>query len=137
MQPSHARKTFKAVTRAIDLGLVKACHDLSEGGLAVAAAEMAFASGFGIELHLQKVPTKNANRNDFVLFSESNSRFLVEVSQEAKKAFEASMKGKACAEIGKVTKTSRLCIYGLEGKVAIGATLNDLLASWKRTFSGA
>ena len=117
------------------MGLVKACHDLSEGGLAVAAAEMAFAGGYGMELHLQKVPIRNANRNDFVLFSESNSRFLVEVSQEAKEEFEALMKGKVYAEIGRVTKTPRLCIYGLNGEVVVNASLSDLLASWKRTFS--
>jgi len=135
VRPSHARKTFRAVTRAIDLGLVKACHDLSEGGLAVAAAEMAFAGGYGMELHLQKVPIRNVNRNDFVLFSESNSRFLVEVSQEAKEEFEALMKRKVYAEIGRVTKTPRLCILGLNGKVVVNASLSDLLASWKRTFS--
>ena len=135
VRKNHARKTFRAVTRAIDLGLVKACHDLSEGGLAVAAAEMAFAGGYGIQLHLQKAPTRNVNRNDFVLFSESNSRFLVEVSQESKEEFEALMKGKVYAEIGRVTKTPRLCIYGLNGEVAVDAALSDLLASWKRTFS--
>jgi phosphoribosylformylglycinamidine synthase len=135
VRPKYARKMFRVVTRAIDLGLVKACHDLSEGGLAVAAAEMAFAGGYGMELHLQKVPIRNANRNDFVLFSESNSRFLVEVSQEAKEEFEALMKGKVYAEIGRVTKTPRLCIYGLNGEVVVNASLSDLLASWKRTFS--
>jgi phosphoribosylformylglycinamidine synthase len=88
-----------------------------------------------MELHLQKVPIRNANRNDFVLFSESNSRFLVEVSQEAKEEFEALMKGKVYAEIGRVTKTPRLCIYGLNGEVVVNASLSDLLASWKRTFS--
>jgi phosphoribosylformylglycinamidine synthase len=133
---NHARKTFRAITRVIDLGLVKACHDLSEGGLAVAAAEMAFAGGYGMELYLRKVPIRNAKRNDFVLFSESNSRFLVEVSQEVKAEFEDLMKGKVCAEIGRVTKTPRLCIYGLKGEVAVDATLNDLMASWKETFSG-
>jgi phosphoribosylformylglycinamidine synthase II len=132
---NHARKTFRAITRAVDLGLVKACHDLSEGGLAVAAAEMAFAGGYGMELHLQKLPIRNASRNDFVLFSESNSRFLVEVSGEAKEEFEALMKGKVCAEIGRVTKTPRLYIYGLNGEVVVNASLRDLLASWKRTFS--
>jgi phosphoribosylformylglycinamidine synthase len=135
VRPKYAKKTFRAITRAIDLGLVKACHDLSEGGLAVAAAEMAFAGGYGMELHLQKVPTRNANRNDFVLFSESNSRFLIEVSQEAKDEFEALMKRKVYAEIGKVTKSPRLCIYGLKGEVAVDAAISDLLASWKRTFS--
>jgi len=133
---NQARKTFRAVTRAIDLGLVKACHDLSEGGLAVGAAEMAFAGGYGMELYLQKVPTKNANRSDFILFSESNSRFLVEVSHEAKEEFEALMKGKVYAEIGRVTKTPRLCISGLKGEVTVDAAINDLLMSWKRTLSG-
>jgi phosphoribosylformylglycinamidine synthase len=131
----HARKTFRAITRAIDLGLVKACHDLSEGGLAVAAAEMAFAGGYGMELHLQKVPAHDVDRNDFILFSESNSRFLVEVSKKAKQEFEALMKGKAYAEIGTVTKTLRLHIYGLSGKTTVDASLEDLLASWKRTLS--
>jgi phosphoribosylformylglycinamidine synthase len=136
VRANQAIKTFKAITKAVDLGLVKACHDLSEGGLGVAAAEMAFAGGYGMELHLRKVPTGNLNRNDFILFSESNSRFLVEVSQKAKEEFEALLRGVAFAEIGKVTKTPRLCVYGLKDEVVVDASLNDLLASWKRTLSG-
>jgi phosphoribosylformylglycinamidine synthase II len=135
VRTTQARKTFRAITRAIDLGLIEACHDLSEGGLAVAAAEMAFAGGYGMELFLNKVPRKNADRNDFVLFSESNSRFLVEVSQEAEEDFEALMKERIHAEIGRVTKTARLCIYGLNGEVAVNASLRDLLACWKSTLS--
>lgn len=135
VRPNQAGKTFGTITKAIDLGVVKACHDLSEGGLAVAAAEMAFAGGYGIELNLRKVPRKALNRNDFVLFAESNSRFLIEVSEKAKEDFEALMKGKVYAEIGRVTKTPRLCIYGLEGEVFVDASLSDSLASWKRTLS--
>jgi len=130
-----ARRTFSAVTGAIDLGPVKACHDISEGGLAVAAAEMAFSGGFGMELHLQKVPVKGVNRDDYVMFSESNSRFLVEVSKEAKNEFEVLMKGIAFAEIGVVTKAPRLCIHGLNGKAVVDAKLSDLLAAWKQTLS--
>jgi phosphoribosylformylglycinamidine synthase len=136
VQPNHAKKTFRAISEAIDLGLVKACHDLSEGGLAVAAAEMAFAGGCGMTLHLRKVPTKNVSRNDFILFSESNSRFLLEVSTEAKEEFETLMKGNVYAELGKVTKTPRLCIHGLNGKVALDSSLADLLSAWKRTLCG-
>jgi phosphoribosylformylglycinamidine synthase len=88
-----------------------------------------------MELHLQKVPAHDVDRNDFILFSESNSRFLVEVSKKAKQEFEALMKGKAYAEIGTVTKTLRLHIYGLSGKTTVDASLEDLLASWKRTLS--
>jgi phosphoribosylformylglycinamidine synthase II len=135
VRPNQVRNTYETIAKAIDLGLVKACHDLSEGGLAVAVAEMAFAGGYGIELNLRKVPRKAVNRNDFVLFAESNSRFLVEVSEKAKEDFEALMKGKAYAEMGRVTKTPRVRIYGLKGKVVVDASLRDLLASWKRTLN--
>jgi len=135
VRPAQAKKTFKAITKAIDVGLVKACHDLSEGGLAVSAAEMAIAGGYGIELDLRKVPAEAANRNDFVLFSESNSRFLVEISQKVKGYFEALTKGKNCAKIGKVLRTPRLRIIGLNGKFIVDAPLADLLGRWKRTLS--
>jgi len=104
--------------------------------LAVSAAEMAFAGGYGLELDLRKVPQKALTRDDFVLFSESNSRFLVEVSEKSREDFEALMKGKLFAEIGEVTKTPRLCIHGLKGKVAVDASLKSLRTRWKKTLSG-
>jgi phosphoribosylformylglycinamidine synthase len=136
VQAGQARKTFSAVTEAIDSGLIRACHDLSEGGLAVAAAEMAFSGGYGMKLDLRKVPRKAVGRNDFVLFSESNSRFLAEVSEKAQADFEARMKSVPHAEVGKVTKASRLEIRGLSGNVIGETLLSDLLAHWKGTLSG-
>jgi phosphoribosylformylglycinamidine synthase len=135
VRAAQARKTFRAVIKAIDLGLVKACHDLSEGGLAVTAAEMALAGGYGVELDLRKVPNESLNRDDFVLFSESNSRFLMEVSEKSKEEFEILMKGKVCAEIGKVTKNPKLIVHGLDGAVVVDASLTDLRRSWKQTLS--
>jgi phosphoribosylformylglycinamidine synthase II len=132
---AEAKKGFNAVTEAIDLGLVKACHDLSEGGLAVAAAEMALAGGYGVELNLREVPIRAVNRNDFMLFSESNSRFLMEVPEKTRGDFEVAMKNVVCAEIGRVTKNSRLIVNGLEGTVSVDASLKDLRGSWKETLS--
>ena len=132
---AKAKRTFKAVTKAIDEGMVKSCHDLSEGGLAVAAAEMAFASGYGLEIDLQKVPGKELARSDFVLFSESNSRFLIEVAEADREDFEDLMKGKSCTLIGKVTKEATLRIHGLHGKVAVDAPLDKLRQSWKKTLN--
>jgi phosphoribosylformylglycinamidine synthase len=132
---ANAKRTFKAVTKAIDEGYVKSCHDLSEGGLAVAAAEMAFAGGYGLELDLRKVTGKELVRNDFVLFSESNSRFIIEVAEADRVDFEALMKGKVCALIGKVTKEKTLRIHGLSDKVVVDASLDKLRHSWKSTLS--
>lgn len=135
VRSTQAKRTFGAITKGIDSGLVKSCHDLSEGGLAVAAAEMAFAGGYGMELDLREVPREGIGRDDLLLFSESNSRFLVEVSGKAKKDLEGIMKAKVFSEIGRVTRSPRLSIRGLEGKVIVDAPTGDLLASWKRTLS--
>jgi phosphoribosylformylglycinamidine (FGAM) synthase-like enzyme len=132
---AQARKTFQTITKAIDLGLVRACHDLSEGGLGVAASEMALAGGYGMELDLAKVPRKKVDRNDLVLFSESNSRFLVEIPRDAKGEFEALMKGKVYAEIGKVAENSKLTVRGLNGAAVVDASLENLRRSWKTTLS--
>ena len=45
-----------AVSRAIEERLIDSCHDCSEGGIGVAAAEMAFSGGFGMALELASVP---------------------------------------------------------------------------------
>ncbi|MGE5638139.1 MAG: AIR synthase-related protein, partial [Chloroflexota bacterium] len=130
-----AKQTFEAITKTIDLGLIKACHDLSEGGLGVAAAEMALAGGFGIELDLAKAPRNGFDRDDHILFAESNSRFLIEVSEESKAEFELSMKGKIFAEIGKVTSNPRFMVRGLDGTIKADISQTDLRKSWKATLS--
>ena len=68
---------------AIGRGLVRSCHDLSEGGLAVALAEMALAGGLGARASLGDVPRDDDDANDAaLLFSESPTRFLLEVRPE-------------------------------------------------------
>jgi len=135
VQANQASRIFKAITKAIDRGLIRACHDLSEGGMAVGIAEMAFAGGYGVELDLRKVPSTSLNRDDFVLFSESNSRFLVEVNEKARKPFEKLMKGTIIGAIGRITKSPRLYVKGLGGKDVVDVSLDDMMASWKQTFS--
>jgi phosphoribosylformylglycinamidine synthase len=136
VKSAKAKRTFRAVTKAIDSGLIKSCHDLSEGGLAVAAAEMAFAGGYGLKLDLSKVPGKALERDDLVLFSESNSRFLLEVPQQDRRDFEELMKSKSCAQIGRVTRNERLVINGLNGKIVVDSPLEKLRRSWKKTLDG-
>jgi phosphoribosylformylglycinamidine synthase len=96
---------------------------------------MALAGGFGVEMDLGKVPKKAVDRDDFVLFSESNSRFLVEIPAKAKGEFEALMKGVVCAEIGRVSKNAELTVQGLNRAIAIEASLAYLRRSWKQTLS--
>ena len=137
VKTKQARNTMESITKAIDSRLIKSCHDLSEGGLAVAAAEMAFAGGYGTELFLKKVPrSKDVMRNDYVLFSESNSRFLVEVSEKQREDFEASMKNVDYAVVGKIQGDTRFLVYGLDGKVVVDTSTDELRQAWGSTFGG-
>ena len=133
----QAKKTMDLVTKAIDSGYVRSCHDLSDGGLVAAMAEMAFSSGYGAELQLKNAPRdKEIRRNDFLLFSETNSRFLVEVSQKWSEDFKALMKDCAFAEIGRVKKEETLSSYGLDGKKVVYAELSELRKNWKGVLGG-
>jgi len=77
-----APAVMRAVAAAIASGRVRACHDLSEGGLAVALAEMAIAGDLGVRVDPGAVPRGEAvAREDVILFSESPTRFVLEVEE--------------------------------------------------------
>jgi len=97
--PLHAPALYAALHRAIQAGLVLAAHDCSEGGLAVALAEMAQAGGLGIELE-----EIGDWRLEIALFSESNGRIVVEVAPEQAAEFEALLRGLPWAIIGVTTE---------------------------------
>jgi len=74
----------RAVAGAIRSGKVRACHDLSEGGLAVAAVEMALAGGLGARVdRTAMLFGETVDRADVALFGESPTRFLLEVEGDA------------------------------------------------------
>ncbi len=108
-----ALKTMKCVSQLVRRGWVRAAHDPSEGGLAVAAAEMAFASNFGMHLDLSRVPATTKD-NAKLLFSESASRFLLEVAPEQREHVEAALRkaGVAFANAGRVTRDPVIRITG-------------------------
>ncbi|MEI6126548.1 MAG: AIR synthase-related protein, partial [Pseudomonadota bacterium] len=129
----EALKLYRALSKALQAGLVRSCHDCSDGGLGTALAESAFAGGLGMEVTLQKVPAPGIQRNDALLFSETQSRFVVTVSPEKREAFERSMKGCVCAEIGRVSPGPRFVVTGLQGRVLIDADIVELKQAWQGT----
>ncbi len=124
------KKVFAAVARAIREGLVRACHDLSEGGLAVALAEMAFAGGLGGAFTLQEVPCDGDLRDDRILFSESPSRFLVEVAPKHMDRFREVMADAPLGLLGNVSKQAAIFIGG-RGKGSVGGPLAELKEAWQ------
>jgi phosphoribosylformylglycinamidine synthase len=104
-------------------GWVRACHDLSEGGLAVTAAEMCLGGWLGLDLRLSgSVPAA-------ALFGETNACLLVEVRRAHQADFEALFVGLPWHIVGRVIAEPRLVIAGPSG-VWIDLPLDDLLRAW-------
>jgi phosphoribosylformylglycinamidine synthase len=136
VDPKKGKRLMDALSAATAKSLVRACHDLSEGGLGVAAAEMSFAGELGMVIRLEKVPlgnlTSGNTRDDIVLFSESNTRFLVEIAPEDTHQFEEMMTEVDCAAIGEVTGAKKLEVFGLSGESVLSATLSELKEAWQK-----
>jgi len=133
VDPQQSRAAMEALSAAIESGLVKSCHDCSEGGLGVAMAEMAFAGGLGAVVYLKNVPrTGPLYRDDYILFSESNSRFLVEVEPENEAQFIKAMKGITMAQIGHVSQEDTLQVFGLGGELILDTPISELKESWQK-----
>jgi phosphoribosylformylglycinamidine synthase subunit PurL len=73
----------EAVLKLINRDLVNCVHDCSKGGIAVALAEMGIKSDVGINVNIDLIPS-SCTRIDNLLFSESNSRYIVATSDPAK-----------------------------------------------------
>ena len=133
VEPVKAKELMEKLSQASEKGLVKACHDCSEGGIGVAVAEMAFAGGLGAEIKMKSIPVnEKIGRDDFILFSESNSRFIVEVAPENKDKFEKTLKGVSFANIGTTNETGKLEVFGLTGKRVVSELISDLKEAWQK-----
>ncbi|MPQ27086.1 phosphoribosylformylglycinamidine synthase subunit PurL [Bacillus paralicheniformis] len=112
----------KALLKAIRTGLVQSAHDVSEGGIGVALAESVISSqGLGANVTLTGEPA--------LLFSETQSRFIVSVKKEHQEAFEKLVKDADL--IGEVTSDSALAVQSQEGQQWIHAQTEELESAWK------
>ena len=157
VRAAEGKRTMEALSLAIDQGLVRSCHDCSEGGIGAAAAEMAFAGGLGMQLSLVNVPrAADVTTDDVALFSESNSRFIVEVAPEKQESFEKCMAGvysemvglspqvrqafeKGTAGvpigcIGTVVENAGFVVHGTDGDAIVETTIDQLKENWQGTF---
>ena len=132
VRAQEAKELYHRLHAAIMEGLVASCHDCSDGGLGVALAESAFAGGWGMEVDLRRVPFERIERDDYLLFSESQSRFVVTVHPTNQEAFLSAMKGICLGQIGRVTKGKRFVVIGLKGEKIIQGDIYRLKEAWQK-----
>ena len=127
-----ARIRYERMFEAIQAGLITAAHDVSDGGLAVAVAEMALAGRIGADIDVDKIPALECPLPEQRLYSESASRFVVTVTEDKRAAFEALFAGDFTAAIGRTTGDGRLTLRSGNGALAC-APVEDLAVAWKKT----
>jgi phosphoribosylformylglycinamidine synthase subunit PurSL len=144
VDPVRAKATFAALHQAIHASYVRSCHDLSEGGLAVAAAEMAFAGGLGARLYLMEVPHQISTAETAevpgglataLLFADSNTRFLVEVPPDCVGHFEQALGNVPHAAIGEVTATPQFVVVDLDpatNRHVVDLDITALKSAWQK-----
>jgi phosphoribosylformylglycinamidine synthase len=137
------KRNFTALAAATSEGLCRSLHDCAEGGIAVAAAEMAFGGELGLEINLGAVPTESiaVPAPWQILFSESASRLLAEIAPENEAAFTALLNKHRVvfAKIGAVIAAPELRVFDAQKKAVLKESLADLKAAWQthtRQFAG-
>jgi phosphoribosylformylglycinamidine synthase len=137
---SRAPRLFGALHAAIVAGCVRSAHDLSEGGLAVAAAEMALGGGLGLTLELARVSRaardSESDEDTVRLFSESTTRFLVEVPPDHAARFERHFEGLPCSKVGRVEAAPTLTVRATSGRLVFALALEELQRAFHSAFQG-
>ncbi len=134
---ARAPRDLAAVAQLIQRGMVRSAHDCSEGGMLVAAAEMAFAGRLGLEVHTAGVP-RDAKAGELATlaacFAENPTRILLEVEREHFEALAHALRQAHVpfGHIGTFNTTGQLTVFD-DRRIQIAAlSIDALLETWRK-----
>ena len=136
VEPEPAAALYRTLSRVLDQSFARACHDCSDGGLAVTLAEMAFGSGYGADVILPASAGKSGKKLATFesLFSETNSRFVLEIQKGEEDKFEKMMKGFPYTRLGSVL-SGRLLVRDSAKRKVIDLPVVECYKAWRSTFT--
>jgi len=127
-----ARQRYRSLHEAMGRNLVTACHDLSDGGLAAALAEMCIGGRLGARIDLDQAARTPDTGLTALLYSETASRLLVTVRKDQAPAFEKLFAGQHASRVGEVVEDTQLQL-SWQGQPVVETPVETLAAAWKRT----
>ena len=134
VESSSALARYRALYGLMSLKVPSACHDCSDGGLAVALAEMCIGGRLGCEIDLDKVPAYGDLNAFEIMYSESASRHLVTVREDLSSLFDALGMWQICRRIGKVNDDGYMRIKSGDS-LLVNAPVEDLVRAFNSTLS--
>lgn len=121
---------YRKFMQAADQRLLASAISIDFGGIATSLAQKAIAGQLGLEVDLEEIPkSQDLKRDDYLLFSETRSRFIVTIAPENREEFEKTFKGIPLKQIGHVTNDKKFNIRNL-----INTDLETLTKAYKSTF---
>ncbi len=130
---ASAFNIYTAVYKAIRTSLISSCHDLSDGGFAVALCESSIGGRLGAYIELENIPADFCSKEiKRLLFCETPSRFIISVPADKQDVFENIFEGLSFALIGKVIEKTQI-IMNMQDKSILDINLNEIKKAWKTT----
>lgn len=128
------KKALKFVLEAAKRGLLKAAHDCSKGGVAIALALMSIKSGLGADIDATAISAEEM-RLDELLFSESHSRFIISTSSEmVEECFKLAREHQVTlSRIGRVEDDGRFLLK-FKGEKVLLCEVDDMIEAWGKSF---
>jgi len=119
--PFEEKKLLEACLEAVETGALVGMQDMGAAGITCSTSEMSAKGEHGMIIHLDKVPTRQANMKPWeMLLSESQERMLIVVKkgreEEIEKLFDRW--DIHCVQIGEVTTEKTLKYYMGEELIA-------------------
>lgn len=129
---ASALARYRALHALMGQRALTACHDCSDGGLAVALAEMCIGGRLGADIDLDAVPTLEPMSRFELLYSESASRLLVSVRPDLAPLLDALGMWQVCRRIGTVNGTGELTLHSGDSTI-LHEKVDDLARAFKAT----
>lgn len=127
-----SKKVYDTISGAIDNRLVASCISIERGGLAVALAKSSLSGMFGCNIDLSLSVNGTRLKNDTLLYSESQGRFIVSVNPANRLRFEEMLSDLPCCAIGTVTEDGYFAVSGIKGNNIIKTSIAEIDNSYRK-----
>ena len=127
-----APKHLATIAKLIDQGLIRSAHDCSEGGMLVAATEMAFAGRLGLDVDLAGVPRRGELTDFAACFAENPTRVLLEIAPDKFDAVARTLREAEVpfGQIGTFNESSKLTVHSDAAGSLADVEIETLLNAW-------
>ncbi|MBQ9536555.1 MAG: phosphoribosylformylglycinamidine synthase [Desulfovibrionaceae bacterium] len=131
---TQAKARYRMVYKLLQRRAINAVHDCSDGGLAVALAEMCIGGRLGAQIDLNLVASLEPLNLTELLYSESASRLIVTVPPQGALLLETLGLGQICRSIGRVTDDGHLTLLSGQNQI-VYEPITDLAKAYKGTLN--